>query len=276
MRTLAAKCESLRQTSRSAHSPETAVTPSRDVVIVNQPRPPANPVTADIRVTASDAVHLSAFGLDTNLKGSVRVRQGKRGSASGFGSLSLVNGEFTAYGQTLQIAEGQLIFDGPLDNPQVQLRAVRQATIDGRPYEAILVVSGFANQLESEVSSRPATSEADALSILLTGRRLNDQGAGEVDLAQAATTLGIKSAGRITDQLASTFGLSELSVSGGEDGVVVGAGVALRENLYLKYTYNVFTRLGGALLTMELSDQWGLQATSGDSQSIELTYDIER
>ena len=45
------------------------------------------------------------------------------------GELSLVGGFFEMYGQRLEVERGTMLFTGPLDNPFVDVRVVRE--IDG-------------------------------------------------------------------------------------------------------------------------------------------------
>ena len=55
----------------------------------------------------------------------------------------------------------------------------------------------------------------------------------------------------------------------------VGAAVRLQENLYLRYTYSAFSRIGGVLLRYRLSDRISVQAKTGDAHSIEIRYGVD-
>ncbi|MGE3465081.1 MAG: translocation/assembly module TamB domain-containing protein, partial [Pseudomonadales bacterium] len=54
-----------------------------------------------------------------------------------------------------------------------------------------------------------------------------------------------------------------------------GAAVRLNRDVYLRYTYGVFSRLGGVLLRYRLSNRVSVQAKTGDSHSIEIRYGVD-
>ena len=55
----------------------------------------------------------------------------------------------------------------------------------------------------------------------------------------------------------------------------VGAAVRLNRNLYLRYTYGVFSLLGGVLLRYRFSKRFSVQAKTGDAHSIEIRYGVD-
>ena len=83
-------------------------------------------LAADLDLTLGDEVELSAAGIDAKLNGAVhwnKPRGDTRGR--GRGGLNIVGGHYKAYGQDLKIVRGALIFDGAIDNPALEVRAVR-------------------------------------------------------------------------------------------------------------------------------------------------------
>ena len=91
-------------------------------------------------------------------------------------------------------------------------------------------------------------SDAQALSYLVVGRPLGTAGAGESDnLSAAAVALGLRKAAPITEEIRSTLGLSELTVvSSGMDSTTVITGKRLGPDLYVEYSYDVFSRVGAS------------------------------
>ena len=135
-----------------------------------------------------------------------------------------------------------------------------------------LLISGTAKRPQTTVRSRPALAESDALAVLLTGRLPGANGNAEIDLTAAAAALGLKGANTLAGFVSETLNIDEISIKEGENGAEVGVGTKLSDNLYLRYTYSVFSRLGGVLLRYQLTDRWGVRAVSGDVSSIEAIY----
>ena len=81
----------------------------------------------DIRVVMGDAVELTFKGLHAFLDGAVQVRQVLSGPVNATGELTVKKGEYKAYGQDLEVEQGQLMFTGgPLTNPAINLRASKK------------------------------------------------------------------------------------------------------------------------------------------------------
>lgn len=261
--------------------PENAVTISADVrtadvdysTSLSQAR-----YSGEARVTLGDAVHVSAFGLDTRLEGALVLRKNPDEELSATGTVRLVDGEFVAYGQRLEIQEGTLTFTGPLDNPIVDVRAIRTIEdLDGTVV-AGLRLTGRAQNISSTVFSQPSMSEADALSYLIIGRPLAEAtGSQGNQLSGAAVRLGLRQAARITQEIGQSLGLDELTVIGdGGDATALVAGKQLNERLYARYAYGVFSRLGMIMLRYRLSERLSLEAGAGETQSIDILYTVEK
>ena len=170
------------------------------------------------------------------------------------------------------------MFTGPLDDPIVDVRAVRVIdTIDGT-VKAGIRLSGRAQNLTSSVYSEPPMADADALSYLVIGRPLNqatESDGGE--LSGAAIALGLRQATRITDQIGQTLGLDQLSLAGdGGETTALVAGKQINSRLHARYAYGVFSRLGTLLLRYRMSNGLTLEAGAGENQSIDVLYSIEK
>ena len=92
----------------------------------------------------------------------------------------------------------------------------------------------------------------------------------------AALSMGLLSATGINQNLASRLNLEEIIVDQDREGnMEVGAAVRLNRDLYLRYTYGVFSRLGGVLLRYRFSKRFSVQAITGDAHSIEIRYGVD-
>ena len=84
------------------------------------------------------------------------------------GFLTINDGTYNLFGQTLMIERGLLVFNGPLDNPGIDFRIVR----DVDEVTVGMNVSGTLVRPTSSVFSNPPMSDTEAFSYLLLGRSL--------------------------------------------------------------------------------------------------------
>ena len=260
--------------------PEGATARSNDVVVMGREDDAVSTTNleADLNIALGDDVRLSAFGLDTRLTGSLRLRQEKRGPPQLFGRIDLVGGNYSAYGRSLAIESGRLLFQGPPDDPDVDVRAVRKIERPA-PEQKVTVgvhVRGHATGLESTLFSDPAMAESDALSYLVMGRPLKQTTANEgQDLSGIAMALGLAQATGIVNQIRTRIGLDELGAgtSAAQETTVV-AGKQVATKLYARYTYNTFTRLSALLLRYDLTRKLSLEATAGEAPGMDVIYRV--
>jgi translocation and assembly module TamB len=194
------------------------------------------------------------------------------------GAINLREAEFEAYGQLFRVERGQLTFSGPIDNPSVDVVATRIVSYQERDYRISLLISGTAKNLETRVVSQPSLPEEDALALLITGRTFSQITSNEQrsNVSGAALSMGILNATGVTQNLATKLNLEEIILDQDTEGnMEVGAAVRLNRHLYLRYTYGVFSRLGGVLLRYRFSSRVSVQATTGDAHSIELRYGVD-
>ena len=260
--------------------PEGAVTPSDDVTVVGREEieSRATRLTGALDIELADAVHVRAFGLDTNLEGMLRITLPAGREPRAEGEVTLVGGFFEMYGQRLEIERGTMLFSGALDNPFVDVRVVR--SIDGAEGTVLvgMDITGRAEALVSTVYSEPPMSEAEVLSYLVTGRPLNQAGSADGQMmSDAAFSLGLRQASAITNQIGQSVGLDELSLQGAnQDSAELVAGKQVSPRLYARYRYGVFSSLGELLLRYSLTDSLSVELGTGEFQSIDIQYTIER
>ncbi|NIW24017.1 MAG: hypothetical protein GWN29_05275, partial [Gammaproteobacteria bacterium] len=228
--------------------PPQAAKPSPDAIVhgieTGVERRPLN-VRANIRVGLGDDVRYSGAGLDVALSGSMGLvyESGRNAVASGAVNLS---GVYRAYGQTLEIDRGELLFTGPLDNPTLDVRAIRR--ID--PSIVGVQLTGTLEAPISRIFSEPAMNEADALAYLVLGRPLSTTAEQEsASLEAAALSMGLQQALPAIQRVGESLGLDELALQATTaDAGELMAGKQLSPRIYIRYTYGLFNRIGGVLL----------------------------
>ncbi|WP_245795439.1 translocation/assembly module TamB domain-containing protein [Thioalkalivibrio denitrificans] len=260
--------------------PPQAVSVSRDEVIVDAEADDEPPwqVYSTVTVILGDQVRLSGFGLTARLAGEVAVEDSPARPTRVEGEIRVEDGRYRAYGQNLIVERGVLVFQGPADNPGLDIRAVRR--VPAYNVTAGLAIGGTLQDPRSRVFSTPAMEDSEAMSFLLTGRPLS--GASEADanvLATAIAAFGVEQGGMLTEQIGQAVGLDEfvLDSEGDVDQSALMMGKQLSSRLYLRYTVGLFERASSLMLRYSLTRTLSLETrTSDEAQSMDLIYRRER
>ncbi|MEG0861677.1 MAG: translocation/assembly module TamB domain-containing protein, partial [Pseudomonas sp.] len=250
--------------------PPSTVKVSDDTVIVGHQTeegkaPMAVAMDIDVEV-GSDKLSFSGFGLTANLLGHVHIGD----NLDTRGELSLADGRYRAYGQRLTIRRARLLFAGPIDQPYLDIEAIRQTD----DVIAGIRLSGSAEQPTTQVFSEPAMSQEQALSYLVLGRPLGTTGEDNNMLAQAALGLGLATSAGVTGSLASSLGIDDfqLDTQGSGTTTSVVASGNLTERLSLRYGVGVFEPVNTVALRYKLSKKVYLEAASGLASSLDIFY----
>lgn len=263
--------------------PPDAQSPSDDTIIVNQPVEPKT-ATRDLNMVfnvkidpkKTDDVKLEAFGLKTDLRGALELKQ-KDQKLTGVGSLNLVNGTYKAYGQDLVIQKGNILFSGPLDNPRLDISAIRDESKTQDDVIAGIRVTGPAEQPSVEIFSEPTMIQSEALSYLLQGQSLNSgsqQSSDDQLLASVLLNAGLKGSENKVDQLGRKFGIEDLALgtNSSEDGTQVSLSGYIAPGVQLRYGVNVFDSSAEVALRYQILPKLFLEATSGVEQALDVYY----
>jgi len=250
--------------------PPSTVKVSDDTVIVGHQTeegkaPMAVAMDIDVEV-GSDKLSFSGFGLTANLLGHVHIGD----NLDTRGELSLADGRYRAYGQRLTIRRARLLFAGPIDQPYLDIEAIRQTD----DVIAGIRLSGSAEQPTTQVFSEPAMSQEQALSYLVMGRPLGTSGEDNNMLAEAALGLGLATSAGVTGSLASSLGIDDfqLDTEGSGNSTSVVASGNLTERLSLRYGVGVFEPVNTVALRYKLSKKVYLEAASGLASSLDIFY----
>ncbi len=237
-------------------------------------------VHVDLNTSLGDDVRFSGFGLESRLSGELQIIKGPERGLLTIGEVGVAEGRYKAYGQDLKIERGRLIFQGPYDNPGLDIRATR--TIDDGVDSDIIVglqISGTLQRPRSEVFSNPSLPDSEAMAMLFTGKSLNSSSSADASmLVNAIGGLGLKRSGFITAEIADTFSLDEFRIET-EDNVQESSlyiGKYLTPDLFVQYVVGLFDQTSSVGLRYEITESLRLEAESGLQQSVDLIYKIER
>ncbi|MCB1583715.1 MAG: translocation/assembly module TamB domain-containing protein, partial [Xanthomonadales bacterium] len=256
--------------------PPESVANSNDLVIIrneNTGETTAYPITFDINTIIANKLELDVIGLQALLSGSMHLKQLKDQPIVAKGTLNLEEGKYEVYGQKLDINTGEMIFNGSVDNPQLNVKASRKS-LDGNVIAGVQL-GGTVNNLQSKLFSEPTLSDIEILSYIMTGNGINQAGSinGE-QLKQTAILLGLNQGAPVFRQIQNTFGIDVLTVkeAAKAEDTVIEAGKKVNDKLYIAYNHGIFNRLGFWVLKYKLNEFLNLQTTQGEDQSIELVY----
>jgi translocation and assembly module TamB len=212
-------------------------------------------------------------GVDTGLSGSVRITNPNNRLAVR-GTIESVGGTYAAYGQKLELEKGVLAFNGPPDNPWLDIWALRP-NLDMR---VGLQISGPLQGLRVRLFSDPEMSETDRLSWLVLGRPSDGLGRNDTALLQRAAVALLAGEGEApTDAFMRRLGIDELSLKQGEGDVretVVSLGKQLSRRWYLGYERGVNSTTGTWQLIYRAAQRFTLRAQSGLENSLDLIWTL--
>ena len=262
------------------YAPERLPKLADDIVIEGEPRRAAGakaplPVALNVDLDLGNDLTVQMRGLDGKLAGRINLKTGNEGQLLAYGQLNTVNATYFAYGQRLIVDPGVLIFDGPIDNPALQITAWRR----NQAVEAGVQLSGTVRAPRVQLVSQPPVPEGEKLSWLVLGRAPSDATKADLGLLQAAAgallTRGDSTSMPLDRRLARTFGLDEITFRGtGEaEDRVVAFGKRLSDRLYVSYEQGIGTIVSNLVkLDYSLSRRWSLRAETGTTSGGGLFY----
>jgi translocation and assembly module TamB len=266
--------------------PPSAISPSKDVVLINQQESESVETTAlDLNVqliidpSRANEVKLDAFGLTSDLQGSLLLTQ-KSATLNANGDISLINGRYKAYGQNLLIRQGDIQFSGPIDNPFLTVEAVRDPLKTEDNVVAGIRVEGSTEMLDAAIFSEPVMEQKEALSYLLRGKRFNSEGgaANDAILASALIGFGLGQSESQINKVGQKLGLEDLALDASGDGEQTKLSVSgyIAPGVQLRYGIGVFDSASEVALRYQLSPKLYLEAVSGLNNALDIYYQFSR
>ena len=258
----------------------------------NKPRPR---LSLDLSADFGKHFLFRGAGLSTRLSGDVRLRAEGRDLPRASGNIRMRDGRFEAYGQQLNIERGILSFQGLLDNPALDVRAIRS----GLSVEAGVQISGNAQKPVIKLISDPDLPDAEKLAWLVLGHGPEQLGAGDASilLSAAGGLLGNDSGG-VIQQLKSSFGIDEFGVRTGQLGdagsrqrssrvaggsadttastgnQILSVGKRLSSNAVLSYEQALGKAESVVKLTVKLNRQLSLIGRAGSDNALDMFYTL--
>jgi translocation and assembly module TamB len=183
------------------------------------------------------------------------------------------NGTYQAYGQKLEIERGLVSFTGPVENPRLDILALRP-NLDVR---VGVSVGGTALSPRVRLYSEPEMADADKLSWLVLGRAPEGLGRADTALLQHAAMALLAGEGDSgPDKVLHALGLDDLSVRQEGEGelrsTVVSLGKQLSRRWYVGYERGVNSTAGSWQLIYRIAQRFTLRAQSGEDNALDLIW----
>ena len=248
--------------------------PSADAGAVSSKRK----IQANIEVDLGSKLRLKGRGLNTLLVGKLTLTT-PNGRMAVHGTVKTESGSYVAYAQNLMIERGSIAFTGPIDNPRLDIQAMRaeSPTAAASDVKVGVTITGTAQDPRVRLYSDPAMSETEKLSWLILGRGPAGLGGADIGLLQtAASALLAGEGGTPKDSVLGAIGLDELSVRQSENGdareTVVNVGKQISRKWYLGYERSLNETAGNWQLIYRLAQRFTLRAQAGHDNALDLIW----
>ena len=270
-----------------------------DVVVVRAEQPSkadtAVDVTLDIRGNLGNRFYIRGAGLEARLDGALDI-SGRPGQLLAEGNVRTRSGTYQGYGQRLQIQRGILTFQGPIENPALNVLAVRT----GLPVDVGVSIGGTAARPVVRLYSDPSMTDVEKLNWLVLGRPPGAAGDGGQERALLSAAASALFAGQVDSSnagLMQSLGIDEISLRPGQDSAsilpretvagtlrsatgttaasdFVAIGKRLSDDLYLTFEQAVSGAASYVALNYQISRRLSLIGRTGTTTALDLVYSI--
>ncbi|HQT31171.1 MAG TPA: translocation/assembly module TamB domain-containing protein [Thiobacillus sp.] len=255
---------------------------SDDVVVVGQaPRSETitrrTPLDLNLRFDLGDDFLFKGAGLDARLGGNIRVFT-RNELLRGEGSIRVVKGRYSVYGQTLDITRGILSFTGPLNNPNLDILAVRKTgdVIAG------VKVDGTVERPRAQLYSEPAMPDTETLSWMVFGHGLDTGDSAQFGMLQlmAGALLSQAESVSLQSRLAEALSIDSFEIREGSNPedlatTVVSVGKRINSRLMMSYGQSLDGLEQVVKAIYQLSPKLRVEATTGTATGMDIFYTIE-
>lgn len=260
----------------AAQAAQEALAKRNAAVLATTDKRPVAAISPDVQVTLDLGPDFSmrGRGIDTRLAGTLELRAMGNATPTLTGSVRTVRGTYQAYGQRLDIEQGVLRFFGPVDNPALDILAIRPKMSQ----RVGVQVLGTALSPVVRLYADPELPEAEKLAWLVLGRSASGSGGEAALLQQAALALLGGNGQGPSASLTQALGLDELSFRGSSDNTTSGATVTLGKRLsndfYVAYESGLAGTMGVFTIFYDLSKRLTLRAQTGEQSAIDLIWTL--
>lgn len=296
-------------------NPDNLITLSHDVVFTNQVKKNHFPFSQALQINLQlgENIHIAYENLETNLTGHLQLQQVTNGSLTAIGELTAIHGTYQAYGQSLSIETGRLLYTGGLlSDPGLNIVAVKkirgvnvandssqfshssqlQSVYTGSQIITLSIrVTGVLSQPIISFFSNPAMDQKDIISYLVFGYPSSQISAHQMSaLFSTLSALWPNNGTNVTNttnKLEKRLGFDELNIASTEifdpnTSTTVSTtslilGKKLLPKLSLRYSIGLFYPISILNLRYQLGKYWALQSeTSTIDNGADVLFSIDK
>lgn len=267
--------------------PESSVSASSDVVEINRTRDglykvksgQQSPVELDFRLNIGPKVKINAMGLRTYLHGSLHLAQKPKKQMTVEGRINLIDGKFHAYGQNLIIENGRISFVGDVNNPSLDIRAIRDPhSMEDESITAGVLVTGSASNPKINIFSKPKMSQSEALSYLLRGKGMDESSANSSDMStQLLLGVGLMQTSGFISDIGEVLGFEDVALDSKGDGDETSVEVSayILPKVQVAYGYGIYNSMSEFRLRYEMFPRFYIEGVSSLEQAVDAIYKFE-
>ena len=250
---------------------------SEDVIVLDQAEVTEKKklpyaLSFDLNLDLGERFFIKGKGLDAQLGGALKLVSVDGSFPTSSGNIRVIKGAYTAYGQRLEIERGILNFQGPLDNPGINILALRK----NQQVEAGVTVTGTAQSPRVQLVSTPDVPVSEKLSWMVLGHGLENSSGQDINALQAAASALLTYGESVTLQqrIAYATGFEDVSLkgSGRTEGTVLTLGKRLSTRAYLSYEQGLSGASSLVKVNYMLTERLSAQAQTGTTPAADLFY----
>ncbi len=216
--------------------------------------------------------YLKGKGLDAQLGGTLNLTSKNGALPTSRGSIRVIKGAYTAYGNRLVVERGILTFQGPLDNPGLNILAMRK----NQTVEAGVAVTGTAQSPRVKLVSNPNVPDSEKLSWLVLGYGLENSSGKDFNALNmaAGTLLAAGESITLQQKIAHATGFEDVSLRGSGElqGAVLSLGKRISSRAYINYEQGLTSASSLIKINYTLTKRLSVQAQAGTTPAMDLFY----
>lgn len=217
----------------------------------------------------SEQFMLRGQGLNGALSGKMRL-DGMLDDFAASGTLE-VTGTYLAYGQSLNIETGRLIFSGKIPNIGLDVLATRQV----ENTKVGIQINGSLQTPQLKLVSTPETSNENKISLLVLGQPMSAVGSSDMAMLSVAASALLSQGDSVSLQtrIAQTIGLDSIDVRGSvSTNYAVSVGKRINSRLVVGYEKSIVGLLNVGKLTYQLTNRISIETRTGSDNALDIFY----
>ena len=263
--------------------PQSAIQVSNDVIIIDSDEftvKQTYPLDVQVNIKLLDNVKIDSFGLESNITGAISIVLDEDGNLFSDGMLQFENGRYRSFGQDLYIRKGQVVFSGSVENPYINVEAIRNTELTEDNVIVGIRLIGPVKKPVFTIFSEPDMQQTRMISYLLRGRDINSEDETSQDVVITTMLVG-SSLGQGKDVigfLGDTLGVKDFAIDTrgqGDDTRLEVSGYVL-PGVQIRYGIGLFSDLSEVVVRYEIIPKLYIELVTGVDSAVDLYYKFSR